>query len=225
LIALKAFCESKGFPLGIEQLTALATFEQDLYDTNEVMNLTRIKREDCEVRHFIDSLLIAPLIGQGFSVLDIGTGPGFPSWPLACARPDLHVTTVDSNGKMLGFLRRHPLPNLETVQGRAEEFERRESFEIVTGRALAPLAPQLELSAAFAKVGGLVLPYRTLTERADCEAFPAGKLGLRLAGFEEAALTEEIIRLFPIFEKVAETPKKFPRPWAQIKVNPLRSER
>ena len=62
---------------------------------------------------------------------------------------------------MLGFLASQPLPNLEIVQGRAEEWEAREAFDVVTGRALAPLAIQLELSAGLARIGGAVIPMRT----------------------------------------------------------------
>ncbi|RYG69749.1 16S rRNA (guanine(527)-N(7))-methyltransferase RsmG, partial [bacterium] len=83
-------------------LDRFETFEADLYEANEVMNLTRVPREECWLRHFLDSLLIAPwLPGEG-SLLDIGSGPGFPAWPLALARPELQVTALDSSGKMLG---------------------------------------------------------------------------------------------------------------------------
>ncbi|HZH99340.1 MAG TPA: RsmG family class I SAM-dependent methyltransferase, partial [Fimbriimonadaceae bacterium] len=111
-----------GITLDEGMLHAFEQFEEDLYRSNAVMNLTRVPREECYLRHFLDSLLFHDLIPAGASVLDIGTGPGFPAWPLALCRKDLHVLALDSSGKMLGFLRRHPLPNLEVVQERAEEW-------------------------------------------------------------------------------------------------------
>src|ERR1041384_4679794 len=134
-----------GLELTPEQVAQFEAFEAKLYEANAVMNLTRVPREECWLRHFVDSLLFQDLIPLNARVLDIGTGPGFPAWPLACARPDLQVTALDSNGKMLGFLRSQPLPNLEVVQERAEEWGAFERFGVVTGRALAPLPVQIEL--------------------------------------------------------------------------------
>lgn len=211
-----------GLSLSNEQREALSFFLDDLYDRNKVMNLTRIPQEEAELRHVVDSLLISSLTPSGASVLDLGTGPGLPAFPLAVARPDLEVTAVDSSGKMLGFLRRHPLPNLEVIQARAEEFGRRERFDVVTGRAVAPLAVQLELSAAPAKVGGRVIPFRTPAERAAVEAFDGSVLGLELDSIVEKELPgTDIVRLFPVFVKLRPTRRDYPRPWALIKAHPL----
>lgn len=141
-----------GLALSSPALQAFEEFEAGLYAANEVMNLTRVPQGECHLRHFLDSLLVAPEIEPGATVLDIGTGPGFPAWPLALARPDLSVTALDSSGKMLGFLRRHPLPNLIIVEARAEDWGVRDRFDFVTGRAVAPLALQLELSAASCRI-------------------------------------------------------------------------
>jgi len=197
-------------------------FAERLYKANKVMNLTRVAREECWNRHFYDSLLFGDLIPQDASVLDIGTGPGFPAWPLARARPDLQVTALDSSGKMLGFLAGSPLPNLRLVQARAEEFSERESFDVVTGRALAPLAVQLEVSAAFANLGGLVLPMRSEKDLPEILRFPAGLLGLKLESVEGRILEGgDAKRLFPLYRKAHATPKRFPRKWADIKSMPL----
>ncbi|CAN5498059.1 16S rRNA (guanine(527)-N(7))-methyltransferase RsmG [soil metagenome] len=209
-----------GLDLTDEQIEAFSVFEESLYETNKVMNLTRVPREDAWLRHFIDSLAFQSLIPQKANVLDLGTGPGFPAWPLAIARPDLRVTAIDSNGKMLGFLRKHPLRNLAIVQQRVEEWAKRERFEFVTGRAVAPLGIQMELSAAFAKVGGAVAPMRTSQDRDAIEAFDAAMLGLKLESIE-ARMVGEIERLCPIFRKVMGTDREFPRRWSDIKVRPL----
>lgn len=218
---LAAFCAVEALHFDAE---IFARFEDDLYACNAVMNLTRVSRQDCEIRHFIDSLLVASLIPSGACVLDLGAGPGFPAWPLACARPDLLVVALDSSGKMLGFLRRHPLPNLEVRQARAENEVVADEFDVVTGRAVAPLPIQLELSAPRTKVGGRVIPFRTPNDLSAIESFPARILGLEL---EEAQPKEipgtDIFRLFPIFAKVAPTPKTYPRAWATMRAKPLGS--
>lgn len=210
--------QSAGLELSHGQVASLDAFEEALYAHNEHKNLTRIPREDAWRRHFVDSLLIHDLIAQGASVLDIGAGPGFPAWPLALVRPDLSVTALDSNGKMLEFLRSQPLPNLEIVQARAEDWGVREKFDVVTGRALAPLPIQLELSAAPCRLGGLVIPMRTAKEEDAVVAFPAAKLGLRLRETVQRELPgEDATRLFPVYEKISPTPRQFPRSWAEIK--------
>jgi 16S rRNA (guanine527-N7)-methyltransferase len=222
LKSLQSYCANQGCPLSAEQIAEFVAYESDLYATNEVMNLTRVPRGECETRHFIDSLLITSLLPHSASVVDIGTGPGFPGWPLAVARPDLEVTAIDSSGKMLGLLRRHPRANLTIKQLRAEEAGIREAYDVATGRALAPLSAQLELSAPMLKVGGLALPFRSVAERESLSQFPADVLGLRLVRIEERQLPgTDIIRLFPIFEKVSPTPDMYPRSWSQIRTKPI----
>lgn len=217
---LSSLSAERGVPLDEGQLDRFEAFEAALYEANEVMNLTRVPRDECWLRHFLDSLLIAPLLPQGAEVLDLGTGPGFPAWPLANARPDLKVTAVDSSGKMLGFLYTQPLPNLEVLQGRAEEWEEREAFDVVTGRALAPLAIQVEISAGLAKTGGAVIPMRTPND--DPEDVDLAPLGLRLEGVEEAELPVlQAPRTFPVYRKISRTQEEFPRRWAEIKDAPL----
>lgn len=224
LTAFRGACLALGLDLTPEQEEAFAEFESALYEANQVMNLTRVSADECWLRHFVDSLLLSPHIPEGASVLDIGCGPGFPSWPLACARPDLHVTALDSSGKMLSFLKSRLLPNLTVVQARAEDWGAREYFDVVTGRALAPLPVQMEISAPAVKVGGIVLPMRTVSERELIQAFPAPLLGCQLEAVHEAQLPgTDVVRVFPIYRKVKKSPAKYPRSWAQIKQNPINS--
>ena len=211
-----------GLSLSDEQLVQFLEFEERLYAANQVMNLTRVPREECWLRHFLDSLLIQDLIPNGAEVLEIGTGPGFPAWPLACARIDLKVTALDSSGKMIGFLQENPLSNLQCVLGRAEEWGVRSEFDVVTGRALAPLTTQLELSAAPCKVGGLVVPMRTPSDEKLAREFQAGMLGLELDRIETRGLPgTDIVRMFPIYRKTHKTDSRYPRTWAEIKRAPL----
>lgn len=186
------------------------------------MNLTRVPREECWLRHFVDSLLFQDLFPHRATVLDIGAGPGFPAWPLACARGDLTVTALDSSGKMIGFLNANPLPNLTAVQARAEEWEVREEYDVVTGRALAPLPIQLELSAPAARIGGFVIPLRSIHDGPEIERMNSHKLGLGPPTLHERPLPgTDIIRVAPTYEKLGSTPPKYPRAWADMKRNPL----
>lgn len=202
-------------------LALVAAFEEDLYTQNGVMNLTRVPREEAWLRHILDSLLIAEFIPSGSKVLDIGTGPGFPSWPLALARPDCQIKALDSSGKMLGFLRRHPLPNLTALQVRAEELPVADEFDVVTGRALAPLAIQLELSARPCRKGGIVLPMRTPNDLAEIERL-SSVLGLELEAIHRRTLPViDAERVFPVYRKKKNTPHGFPRAWAKMKERSL----
>lgn len=207
-----------GLNPGAEQLDRLERFEDALYEANRRMNLTRVPREECWVRHFLDSVLWHALIPAGAKVLDIGSGPGFPSWPLACLRPDLSVDALDSSGKMLGFLRSQPLPNLRVVEARAENWGVRDAYDLVTGRAVAPLPIQLELSAAPCRRGGRVVPMRSIGDLAEAEAFDPSFLGLRRVDLVTMELPlAGALRLFPVYEKVQNTPARYPRRWAEIK--------
>lgn len=222
LEALVTFCRENGMALSKTQVDAFLEFRIRLYELNEVTNVTRVPFEDCEARHFIDSLLVAEFCPQGAKVLDLGTGAGFPAWPLACARPDLLVTGMDSSRKAEKALSLVPLTNLRFKLQRGEDVTNRESYEVVTGRAFAPLTEQLEVSAAWAKVGGLVVPFRTTRESAAVNAFDASALGLTLEKTTSWDVEgKEAARLFPSYRKTAKTPKTFPRTWAQIKKRPL----
>jgi len=218
----KAALAALGIQLSEQQLDQFQAFEDNLYQANEVMNLTRISKDECWLRHFVDSLLFQDLIPVGASVLDIGTGPGFPAWPLACARADLKVTGLDSSGKMTGFLQKNSLPNLSVVLGRAEEWGVREQFDVVTGRALAPLGIQLELSAAPCRVKGVILAMRTPADESVASELPVQTLGLEFRAVERRSLpTTDIVRIFPVYRKVKQTSHLYPRTWAEIKRDPI----
>ena len=222
-IALSAACNELGITLSDEQLAAFEYFEEDLYEANEVMNLTRVPREDCYIRHFLDSIMIGKIVAEltpGGSMLDVGCGPGFPSWPVARTFPLLQVAALDANGKMLGFLDRHRLENLTIEHVRAEDVKERERFDVVTGRAVAQFGIQLEISAAQVKQGGYFIPMRTPTD--DLTSGNWTKLGLDLVETREQTIPgTEIVRVFPIFKKNRQTAPFYPRRWPDIKKKPL----
>ncbi len=229
--ALKQEASRLGIELTRAQLEAFAYFEEALYQANRVMNLTSVPKEECWFRHFLDSLLLAPLIPKGATVLDVGSGPGLPGVCLAIARADLVVSCLDSSSKCCEFLQVNfassgRLPFLfEVIEGRAEEVahvpDYRERYDFVTGRAVAPLPIQLEISSAFCRVGGLVVPMRTPQDR----QIARGKfdvLGIRLAQLETKELAPiRAPRLFPVYRKLGKTDAAYPRSWPKIKRSPL----
>jgi len=202
--------------LSDEQIAAFEDFERRLYAANEKLNLTRVPREECWSRHFLDSLSISPLIPQNSRLLDIGAGAGFPGAPIAIARQDVVVSLLDSSTKHTNFLSALGL-DITIVLGRAEDLAHdpghRDKYDVVTGRALAQLPIQLELSVAFAVTGGLVIPMRTENDRESAQG-DFGKLGLELE-------SEHTPRYLPVYKKKSPTPQSLPRSWAQIKKKPL----
>ena len=222
---LRTWCESQHLPFSPEQEAQCEAFLDKLYETNKVMNLTRIPREEAEVKHLIDSLLPQYHIHEEALVLDTGSGPGFPAWPLACLRPDIEIQAVDSTEKIVGFLKSVAPKNLNPRCMRVEELNTRGKFDVGLGRAFAPLGIQLEATAPWVKLGGIVMPYRTPNDREEAETMPCGQLGLELEEIIEMSLPDGSPRLFPIYRKVRETPTEFPRPWGRMKLRPLKGIR
>lgn len=207
--------------LSDDQLDRFEEFEEAIYAANEVMNMTRVAREECVSRHFLDSLLMARFCPPGTTVLDIGTGPGLPAWPLACGLDDIEVDAIDSSSKFIGFLEKQVLPNLRAFQIRAEESDVREAYDIVTGRAVAPLLIHLELAAPACRIGGLVVPMRSAHDDVSQADSFARRLGLERTDTVTATIPgTDIPRQFPLYRKVRFTPARFPRLWADIRRAP-----
>ena len=145
-----------------QQLEEYANF---LLEYNEHTNLTAIKtKEEVYLKHFYDSLTLTKIANlEKGSLLDVGTGAGFPGLVLAIIFPNLDVTLLDSNNKKIAFLKecitKLQIKNAHTVYSRAEDYTKihRESFDFVTSRAVAELRILLELNIPAVKVNGLFL--------------------------------------------------------------------
>ena len=226
---------ARGLPalgVSLDRAPLLEKFSSLLLERNQVMNLTAITDpEQVAVLHFLDSLCLLPLADwAGKTVVDVGTGAGFPGMPLAMAVPEASVTLLDSLGKRVAFLEECRaalgLENVRCVHARAEEFAagERESFDLAVSRAVAALPTLCELCLPLVKVGGRFLAMKssgTGEEIASSERAIA-LLGGKLAAVEDYTIpTSQIVHRVVVIQKVSPTPKKYPRRFAQIKKQPL----
>ena len=199
---IQRFSEAS-FSLTDVQAEQFLEYYRRLIETNRVMNLTAITEfEDVVEKHFLDSVLAARYFdfSSAQSLIDVGTGAGFPGIPLKILYPQLQVVLLDSLRKRVDFLQgivdNLKLSSVEAVHGRAEELGRdarfRESFDVCVSRAVANLSTLSEYCTPFLKTGGVFISYKSGT--ADGEAEKAAgaikKLGCRRMKTEKYSLGE-----------------------------------
>ena len=173
---------SRGAALLGQVLTAdataqLATLLSELQRWGKRINLTAIRDPDEMIAaHVLDSLVVLPLL-QGPTVIDIGTGAGFPGLPLAIALPEVHFTLLDSNGKKISFVRHMigelELDNVIAVKARAEDYAPGKRFATVIARALATVPRLVELAAHLVREDGQLLALKGKYPAAELEPIAA----------------------------------------------------
>lgn len=212
-----------GIELKEEQLEKFYLYMNILLEWNEKINLTAItNEEEIILKHFVDSLTINKYIEEGKSIIDVGTGAGFPGIPIKILREDLKVTLLDSLNKRINFLNevieKLDLKNIECIHGRAEEFGKnknyREKYDFATSRAVANMSTLSEYLIPFVKVGGKVLAMKG--DKAEEELEDAKKaiklLGGKVENIDNFYLPDsDIKRNIIIIKKIEKTERKFPR--------------
>ncbi len=217
--------EALGVSLTQGQIEQFLTYYEMLTDWNQRINLTAITEyNDVMKKHFLDSISLVKAcpLKNGTSLIDVGTGAGFPGLALQIAFPDIHVTLLDSLKKRISFLQEViktlDLKNVQTVHGRAEDFAKpgllREKYDLCVSRAVANLSTLSEYCLPFVKVGGLFVSYKS--EKSSEERKAAEKAVSLLGGvFLEPVsflLPEsDLSRTLVLIKKTKETPKKYPR--------------
>ena len=213
----------------------LAQYGRMLLEKNQVMNLTAIREPEGVTRlHFLDcATLLKYCDFQGKTLIDVGTGAGFPGMVLKILVPSLKVTLLDSLSKRLDWLTEvyedlDGVDSITTIHGRAEEFALekgfRDSFDFAAARAVANLRVLCELCLPFVKVGGHFLAMKsTGSDQELADAAHAVKLlGGKVVQVEDYPIPgTEITHRLIVVEKLAPTLKGYPRRWAKIQKEPL----
>lgn len=218
------------FGLSKEQISKFEKYLDLLLEWNEKFNLTAITdKEEVEEKHFIDSISIMKYFDvKNKTLLDVGSGAGFPGIPLAIVEPTLKVTLLETTGKRIKFLqvavKELGLTNVEIIQGRAEEQKEREKYDIVTARAVKELNILLELCFYLVKVGGMFVAYKS--SGVDEEILNA-KHAFKCLEIDSYKKFDYLLpksknsRVFLGILKKNSTPRKYPRRYAEIIKSPL----
>lgn len=201
-----------------------------LVEYNKNINLTAITEpKEILVKHFIDSCLILKHIDipNNSTIIDIGTGAGFPSVPLKIMRPDLKITLLDSLAKRIVFLQKlceKISIDAECIHGRAEDFAKlskyREKFDFSCARAVAKLSVLSEYCIPFVKKEGCFISMKGPSESTKDSESAIKLLGAEIKSIHGYTLGDDIRNIVEI-RKISQTPTKYPRNSSQIKKKPL----
>jgi len=218
-----------GIKLSDKQITQFKLYYQELVSWNKKFNLTTITDyQEVQIKHFLDSLTVISALTEeeltqpGFSIIDIGTGAGFPGIPLKVFLSQSRLVLLDSKAKKATFLQhvieQLELDDVEVVVGRAEEIGHRplfrENFTLVVSRAVASLPTLVELALPFCQMGGKFIAQKK--GQIEQELVQAGKaidvLGGELNQVKKVELEElSDERYLVIIDKISPSPEKYPR--------------
>lgn len=233
---LKEACEKENIEFNDDIYEKFIKYKELIKEWNQKINLTAIT-EDEEImkKHFIDSIKVfkCPHVKNAKSIIDVGTGGGFPGIPMKIVNDDCNMVLLDSLNKRINFLNividELNLQNISTIHGRAEDFAKsnpyRESFDVAVSRAVANLTVLLELCLPYVKVGGYFV---ALKGPAIDDEMKDANVALRVLGGK----VEDIIKVeiegsdlkhnLLVIKKTQSTPKKYPRKAGMVNKNPIK---
>ena len=223
LTTLENGCKELGIELNQKQKDQFIQFYEYLVEKNKVMNLTGITEfEEVLTKHFLDSLSCVKAVDMTKvkTIMDIGTGAGFPGVPLKIAFPHLEACLLDSLKKRVNFLEESfallGLEGIKAIHGRAEEYaknkEYREKYDLCVSRAVSNLATLSEYCLPYVKTGGAFISYKS--GEVDEEATQAKRAIYLLGGEVKDIYKFDLFdqkRSFVVIEKERKTPKAYPR--------------
>lgn len=218
---------SFGIELNINQIEQFIRYYDILIKWNSFMNLTAITEyDDVLKKHFLDSISLVKAIPKihemRYSVIDVGTGAGFPGIPLKIVFPDLKITLLDSLNKRVQFLNEVidslQLKDIVTIHGRAEDVamqkDKRETFDLCVSRAVANLSTLSEYCLPFVKINGFFVSYKSEKVKEECDK---AQSAIKILGGKYDKQVEfylpdsDIYRSLVMIKKEKSTPAKFPR--------------
>lgn len=218
---MNLYAEKINIVFSEEQLLKFYKYMNLLIEWNEKINLTSIiEPKEIILKHFIDSLTINKYIKENQTLVDVGTGAGFPGIPIKIYRPDVKVVLVDSLNKRINYLnevvKELNLENIETVHSRIEDFAKnhREQYDIVTARAVANLSTLSEYLIPLSKIEGNCICMKGSEIE---EEINIGKNAIKILGGEISKIDtfklpkSDINRNIIVIRKTNKTPEKYPR--------------
>lgn len=226
---------NEGLEFNEKKYQQFMRYKDLIKEWNEKINLTAIK-EDEEIikKHFIDSIKVFKFEGlkNAKTVIDIGTGGGFPGIPMKIMKPEINIVLLDSLNKRIKFLNEViqdlQLENITTIHGRAEDFAQepkyREKFDVAVSRAVANLAVLSEYCIPYVKVGGYFVAMKgpAAEEEIKCSQNAIRKLGGRIEHIEKVEIEDSDLKHnLVIISKVAGTHKQYPRKAGIVSKDPL----